>query len=191
MATTNDIKFNVKNGLAVGASGFEVINPAGEWVGASGPGQSPYGATGAQGEYGASGITGEQGATGAQGSQGLDGATGFTGTSYSLSNGAFWIGANVTESGYAQLEFSLVEDTVFQALVNASVGDVIEVNFAADWVETVTIVENSGSLTPAISNYAIAVSKSPYNDPSNGGTYTNDPNSYVKFLSAVGYQGAT
>ena len=52
---TNDIKFIVKNGLAVGASGFEVINTQGEWVGASGAGQSPYGATGVQGVTGASG----------------------------------------------------------------------------------------------------------------------------------------
>lgn len=85
---TNDIKFNVKNGLAVGASGFEVINPSGEWVGASGAGQSPYGATGARGETGAtgaagtdgaSGITGNGGATGATGILGFGGATGVTG----------------------------------------------------------------------------------------------------------------
>lgn len=83
MATpTNDIKFNVKNGLAVGDSGFEVINTSGEWVGASGPGQSPYGATGAQGYQGATGETGldgETGATGPNGEDGLDGATGVTG----------------------------------------------------------------------------------------------------------------
>ena len=49
---TNNIKFNVKNGLAVGASGFGVIDDAGNWIGASGAGQSPYGATGAQGQDG-------------------------------------------------------------------------------------------------------------------------------------------
>ena len=76
---TNDIKFNVKNGLAVGASGFEVINTAGEWVGASGPGQSPYGATGAQGTYGASGITGDAGTDGASGATGIEGTQGATG----------------------------------------------------------------------------------------------------------------
>jgi len=76
---TNDIKFNVKNGLSVGASGFEVINTAGEWVGASGPGQSPYGATGAQGTYGASGITGDAGIDGASGATGIEGTQGATG----------------------------------------------------------------------------------------------------------------
>ena len=76
---TNDIKFNVKNGLSVGASGFEVINTAGEWVGASGPGQSPYGATGAQGVHGASGITGDVGIDGASGATGTNGTQGATG----------------------------------------------------------------------------------------------------------------
>ena len=67
---TNDKKFLIKNGLAVGASGIPVINTAGEWVGNSGPGESPYGATGAQGIDGASGITGDQGATGSEGATG-------------------------------------------------------------------------------------------------------------------------
>lgn len=73
---TNNIKFNVKNGLSVGASGFEVINPAGEWVGASGPGQSPYGATGSQGYAGVDGASGIQGLDGASGAQGLTGDQG-------------------------------------------------------------------------------------------------------------------
>jgi hypothetical protein len=82
---TNDKKFNVTNGLSVGASGFEVINTSGEWVGASGPGESPYGATGSQGYTGddgatgidgASGITGDDGVQGVNGSVGYDGATG-------------------------------------------------------------------------------------------------------------------
>ena len=77
---TNDIKFNVTNGLAVGASGFEVINTAGEWVGASGPGQSPYGATGAQGVTADTGATGVQGASGVIGVDGSQGATGDSGT---------------------------------------------------------------------------------------------------------------
>ena len=76
---TNDIKFIVKNGLAVGASGFEVINTQGEWVGASGAGQSPYGATGVQGVTGASGVTGEIGTDGASGVTGVVGASGTTG----------------------------------------------------------------------------------------------------------------
>ena len=50
--TTNNKKFNAGNGLAVGASGFPVIDTQGNWVGASGAGQSPYGATGAQGTTG-------------------------------------------------------------------------------------------------------------------------------------------
>ena len=73
---TNNIKFNVKNGLSVGASGFEVINPAGEWVGASGPSQSPYGATGSQGYAGVDGASGIQGLDGASGAQGLTGDQG-------------------------------------------------------------------------------------------------------------------
>ena len=73
---TNNIKFNVKNGLSVGASGFEVINPAGEWVGASGPSQSPYGATGSQGYAGVDGASGVQGLDGATGAQGLTGEQG-------------------------------------------------------------------------------------------------------------------
>ena len=76
---TNDKKFLIKNGLAVGASGIPVINTAGEWVGNSGPGESPYGATGVQGIHGASGITGDQGATGSEGATGIDGYQGATG----------------------------------------------------------------------------------------------------------------
>ena len=75
---TNDIKFNVKNGLAVGASGFEVINTAGEWVGASGPGESPYGATGVRGETGSTGATGIDGASGVTGQTGATGGNGGT-----------------------------------------------------------------------------------------------------------------
>jgi len=77
--STNDIKFNVKNGLAVGASGFEVINSSGEWVGASGAGQSPYGATGAEGTIGTQGASGPDGAQGTLGDTGVDGATGHRG----------------------------------------------------------------------------------------------------------------
>ncbi|MFM8270416.1 MAG: hypothetical protein ACKN9V_09540, partial [Pseudomonadota bacterium] len=88
---TNDIRFKVKNGLAVGASGFGVINTDGEWIGASGPGQSPYGATGPAGvdgasgptgltgTDGASGVTGQTGATGVLGQEGYQGATGLLG----------------------------------------------------------------------------------------------------------------
>ena len=76
---TNDIKFNVKNGLAVGASGFPVINTAGEWVGASGAGESPYGATGARGAEGEKGDVGIDGASGPTGEQGSQGQTGIRG----------------------------------------------------------------------------------------------------------------
>jgi hypothetical protein len=77
---TNDIRFRVKNGLAVGASGFGVINTDGEWIGASGPGQSPYGATGPAGVDGASGPTGEIGTDGASGVTGETGEQGILGT---------------------------------------------------------------------------------------------------------------
>lgn len=77
---TNDIRFRVKNGLAVGASGFGVINTDGEWIGASGPGQSPYGATGPAGVDGASGPTGEIGVDGASGVTGETGEQGILGT---------------------------------------------------------------------------------------------------------------
>ena len=76
---TNDIRFRVKNGLAVGASGFGVINDQGEWIGNSGLNESPYGATGAQGTYGASGITGDAGIDGASGATGIEGTQGATG----------------------------------------------------------------------------------------------------------------
>jgi hypothetical protein len=76
---TNNQKFLVKNGLAVGASGFEVINTAGEWVGNSGPGESPYGATGVVGTDGATGATGVAGIDGASGATGIDGYQGTTG----------------------------------------------------------------------------------------------------------------
>ena len=77
---TNDIRFKVKNGLAVGASGFGVINTEGEWIGASGPGQSPYGATGPTGIDGASGPTGQTGTDGASGITGETGEQGILGT---------------------------------------------------------------------------------------------------------------
>lgn len=73
---TNDKKFNVKNGLAVGESGFQVIDNQGNWVGASGAGQSPYGATGARGYTGATGVTGVDGATGITGEDGVQGPIG-------------------------------------------------------------------------------------------------------------------
>lgn len=72
MATNNN-KFLVKNGLAVGSS-IDVINSDGQWIGATG---SLHGATGPQGEQGASGI---QGIDGASGYVGSDGATGPAGT---------------------------------------------------------------------------------------------------------------
>jgi len=187
---TNDIKFNVANGLAVGASGFEVINTAGEWVGASGPGQSPYGATGADGTYGASGPTGEQGTTGQQGSQGLDGATGFTGITYYSPDFMEWIGASFTVSQYAQLEFVSDTHPIYVALRAASVGDVIEINFQNQFVGVATIVDNSAGIEPFHHYFAIAVSLSPNNNPGNT-LNSYDLFSYIKFLSAVGYQGAT
>jgi collagen type VII alpha len=77
---TNDKKFNAGNGLAVGASGFPVIDTEGNWVGASGEGQSPYGATGVRGNTGATGAQGDSGASGATGVYGEQGATGSIGT---------------------------------------------------------------------------------------------------------------
>ncbi|NDB60016.1 hypothetical protein EB001_16435, partial [bacterium] len=71
MATENN-KFLVKNGLAVGSS-IDVINSSGEWVGASGTLQ------GATGVPGTNGATGPQGVQGIQGEQGASGATGLTG----------------------------------------------------------------------------------------------------------------
>jgi len=77
LATQNKT-FVVKNGLAVGgASGItNVINPNGEWVGATG---TLHGATGPAGANGATGVAGTTGPTGASGVQGLNGASGSTG----------------------------------------------------------------------------------------------------------------
>ena len=52
---TNNSKFVVKNGLAVGSPSIEVINAQGEWIGATG---TLHGATGPQGVQGASGVGG-------------------------------------------------------------------------------------------------------------------------------------
>ena len=74
MATQNN-KFLVKNGLAVGSS-IDVINSSGEWIGATGTLQGatgPQGASGVQGVDGASGYVGSDGATGPQGPTGATG----------------------------------------------------------------------------------------------------------------------
>lgn len=73
--TTNNIKFNAKNGLAVGATGTPVIDTQANWIGATGL-RSPYGATGVVGYTGVDGATGYDGASG---SVGYDGATGYSG----------------------------------------------------------------------------------------------------------------
>ena len=73
--TTNNIKFNAKNGLAVGATGTPVIDTQANWIGATGL-TSPYGATGVVGYTGDDGATGYDGASG---SVGYDGATGYSG----------------------------------------------------------------------------------------------------------------
>ena len=88
MSTINN-KFLVKNGLAVGgASGIDVINSSGVWIGATGNlsgatgqigSQGVGGATGPQGVQGIQGIQGIQGAQGTQGAQGASGSTGLTG----------------------------------------------------------------------------------------------------------------
>jgi len=78
---TNNNKFLVKNGLAVG-SAIDVINTSGEWIGATGTlhgATGPQGATGVQGIDGASGYVGSDGATGIQGIDGATGPTGATG----------------------------------------------------------------------------------------------------------------
>jgi hypothetical protein len=75
--STNDIKFNVKNGLAVGSSGTEVIDSSGQWVSVPGATGSPYGATGA---VGSQGVTGDQGASGATGTTGQNGTQGIVGS---------------------------------------------------------------------------------------------------------------
>jgi len=80
--STNDIKFNVKNGLAVGSNGAVVIDSSGQWVSVPGATGSPYGATGAvgsQGVTGGQGDTGTTGTTGQVGNQGLVGSIGTTG----------------------------------------------------------------------------------------------------------------
>lgn len=74
MATNNN-KFLVKNGLAVGSS-IDVINSEGQWIGATG---TLHGATGPQGEQGASGISGASGYVGSDGATGPQGDTGATG----------------------------------------------------------------------------------------------------------------
>jgi hypothetical protein len=78
---TNNNKFVVKNGLAVGSS-IDVINSSGEWIGATGTlsgATGPQGVQGASGISGASGYVGSDGATGPQGVQGASGSTGLTG----------------------------------------------------------------------------------------------------------------
>ena len=82
--STNDIKFNVKNGLAVGTSGTEVINSSGEWVAVGGATGSPYGATGAVGSQGVTGAQGVDGATGTTGQTGAQGVIGSIGTTGNL-----------------------------------------------------------------------------------------------------------
>jgi hypothetical protein len=78
---TNNSKFVVKNGLAVGngASGpIDVIDENGNWIGAQLPGGAT-GATGIDGATGQTGATGIDGATGYTGATGIDGASGATG----------------------------------------------------------------------------------------------------------------
>ena len=75
MATNNN-KFLVKNGLAVGSS-IDVIDSSGNWIGATGTLQ---GATGPQGASGVQGIDGASGYVGSDGATGQTGATGPTGS---------------------------------------------------------------------------------------------------------------
>lgn len=63
---TNNSKFVVKNGLAVGSPLIDVINTSGEWIGATGTlhgASGPVGATGPEGPQGASGVGGGGGAS--------------------------------------------------------------------------------------------------------------------------------
>ena len=82
--STNDIKFNVKNGLAVGSSGTEVIDSSGQWVSVPGATGSPYGATGAVGSQGVTGDQGDTGTTGTTGQTGDQGVVGSIGTTGNL-----------------------------------------------------------------------------------------------------------
>lgn len=163
---TNDIKFNVTNGLAVGASGIQVINTSAEWVGNSGPGESPYGATGpdgvqgadgASGVNGASGVTGQDGATGivgtraedgASGADGLQGATGPLGA-IKLQHGYEWTNDQLQWRGNAyaggaspavsRLEF-LQSDPIYSYLNAISPGTSLVIDWTGLTVATVTTI---------------------------------------------------
>ena len=163
---TNDIKFNVTNGLAVGASGIQVINTSAEWVGNSGPGESPYGATGpdgvqgsdgASGVNGASGVTGQDGATGidgvraedgASGADGLQGATGPLGA-IKLQHGYEWTNDQLQWRGNAyaggaspavsRLEF-LQSDPIYSYLNALSSGTSLVIDWTGLTVATVTTI---------------------------------------------------
>jgi hypothetical protein len=163
---TNDIKFNVTNGLAVGASGIQVINTSAEWVGNSGPGESPYGATGpdgvqgadgASGVNGASGVTGQDGATGidgvraedgASGADGLQGATGPLGA-IKLQHGYEWTNdqlqwrgnayAGGASPGVSRLEF-LQSDPIYSYLNAISPGTSLVIDWTGLTVATVTTI---------------------------------------------------
>jgi hypothetical protein len=184
--STNDIKFNVKNGLAVGASGFEVINSSGQWVAAPGATGSPYGATGAEGVQGVTGSNGTDGATGVTGNNGTQGVIGSIGTTGDFGTTGQLGNTGVTGGvGYNGFEGPLGSDglqgvdgsigtfgatgsrgtTGDQGVTGGGqtwVGFVFDQNYKGPWLELQSNNSTVGLLQPG--NYAVLGTKNLHSD---------------------------
>lgn len=157
---TNNSKFVVKNGLAVGSPLIDVINTSGEWIGATG---TLHGATGPQGNQGASGISGASGyigLDGASGINGLDGATGQQGAS-GVSSTSSWISAADTDTLLVSKKYLI--DTSLSAISVAlapspSFGDEIMVADNGDFsINNLTIGANGNTINSAAEDLLVDI----------------------------------
>lgn len=153
---TNNQKFIVKNGLAVGSPSIDVINPSGEWIGATGTlhgATGPTGPQGASGISGASGYVGSDGATGPQGPQGASGVGGGAASSWTI------VTSNTTASvGGLYLADTSAGTFTITLPASPSDGDIVTIGDAYDFeITNLTVARNGSYILDAAEDLTVNV----------------------------------